>query len=832
MAGASLFFDIFARDKGIGKVLGEVGKKAGGLGPIFEGAGALVGKLAAPLLAIGAGVGIKKFADESVKSFEALAGGVNGLKRVMGGTVESVSAMRGAMQLSGIDVDAVGTTMGIFSKKLGAAAADGKSTSAMVEKLGMDFKDAEGNVKPLGEILPGLSDKFKSMPDGAEKTALAMELFGKQGAAMLPFLNKGSSAIGELEAKAKSMGLVIDDTSVKIMGAGKASAREFAMNIQGMKVQLGQNLAPLMTATSNVTRAALTPIIQGITGFFTTAQEPMMALAGHVQNFADKVGGTVSGLLGKLSSVTGQLRTGLTLPKVDASAAGAPLEGLVLVGYKVHQAFAEVSGGVRAFFSAFKAGGDEVTTSGFAGVLEQAGLFARHLWDSLSPLLPTLGGLYMSLSPVHLILSAIMPVLPQLAAAFGQVAMVLGGSLQQILVALIPVIGSVVGAASSLLPAIFSLVPIILQLVASVIPPLLDLFTQLVPVILQIVTVAIVPLVQMLGQVLPPIVAILVQLIASLVPVFMTIVQAVLSVVVALLPLISVILQLVGAVLPPLVQVLGFLITIIAAVITYALVPLVQFLATTLVAAVNGLTPVIRVVFTFIQNTIANAMTVIRGIINVVMGLIHGNWSQVWTGIQQIAGGVFAQVKNIVSSAAGVIQSTISGMLGFVGGIPGRIGDAFAGAGQWLVQAGANVVQGLMDGVRSMASGIGSFFLNLLPGWIVKPFKIALGINSPSRVFKALGRHLPEGLIEGVSSMGSEVDRAMGDLVRVPEMPGAGFGRGNYGGSGFGGGDSEKMDELLTLLKTQRPIQVSAAPGMSEEMVGRSAAEQLIWKAK
>lgn len=831
MAGASLFFDIFARDKGIGKVLGEVGKKAGGLGPIFEGAGALVGKLAAPLLAIGAGVGIKKFADESVKSFESLAGSVNGLKRVMGGSVESVSAMRGAMQLSGVDVDAVGTTLGKFSKNLGTAAADGKKASAMAEKLGVDFLTAEGKVKPMTEILPGLSDKFKSMPDGAEKTALAMELFGKSGVSMLPFLNKGSAAIGELEAKSKSMGLVITDTSVKIMGAGKSSARDFAMSIQGMKVQLGQNLAPLMTATSNVTRAALTPIIQGITRFFGSAQEPMMALAGHVQTFADKVGVFSSGLVGNIATWVGQLRQGLQMPRIDVAGAGAPLEGLVLVGHRVYQAFAEVRGGIWAFFAAFKEGGNDVTSSGFAGVLEQAGLFGRQLWDSLSPLIPTLVGLYTNLSPVHLVLSAVLPVLPQLATAFGQVALVLGGSLQQILVAMIPVVGSVIGAVTSLLPAIFSLVPVILQLVSAVIPPLLDLFAQLVPVILQIVTVAIIPLVQMLGQVLPPIVGILVQLIASLVPVFMTIVQAVLSVVVALLPLISVVLQLVGAILPPLVQILGVLITIITAVITYALVPLVQFLATTLVAAVNALTPVISVVFTFIRNTITNAMTVIRGIINVVMGLIHGNWSQVWTGIQQIAGGVFAQIKNIVSSAAGVIGGVISGMLGFIGGIPGRIGAAFAGAGQWLISAGVNVVQGLMDGVRSMAAGIGSFFLDLLPGWIVGPFKVALGIHSPSRVFAGLGKNIGQGLIDGVSAMAPAIDNRMSSLVTVPDTP-EGLFRSGRPTSFAGGGGGEKMDELLTLLKTQRPIQVSAAPGMSETMIGRSAAEELMWRGK
>ncbi|MFJ4230115.1 hypothetical protein ACIPYV_21325, partial [Paenarthrobacter nicotinovorans] len=86
-------------------------------------------------------------------------------------------------------------------------------------------------VKPMAEILPGLADKFKSMPDGAEKTALATQLFGRSGAQMLPFLNKGSEGIGQLTDKAKQMGLVIDDVSAKSFGAAKVSAREYSMSL-------------------------------------------------------------------------------------------------------------------------------------------------------------------------------------------------------------------------------------------------------------------------------------------------------------------------------------------------------------------------------------------------------------------------------------------------------------------------------------------------------------------------------------------------------------------------------------------------------------------------
>lgn len=795
MAGASLIFDIFGRDKGVAKMFDDVAKKAGGLGPVFEGAGALVGKLAGPLLAIGAGVGIKKFVDDSVKSFDDLAAGVNGLKRVMGGSTEQVSAMRGAMQLAGVNVDEVGGSIQKFAKALGGADASSAASQKMMQTLGFKFQDANGAVKPMTELLPQLADKFKSMPDGAEKTALAMQLFGKQGATMIPFLNKGSAGIAELEGKAKSMGLTLDDTSIKIMAAGKVSARDFAASIQGMKVQLGQDIAPIMTATQNITRAAVTPILTGLTGLFQSARGPMLAFSGVIQAHADKVGATMTALVAKIGAVLGGLKSGMQLPTIATAGMTGPLAEAVKIGALAGRGFREVTGGIRAFFAAFKAGGDDVTSSGFAGVLESAGLFARHLWDSLAPLLPTLAGLYTNLSPVHLVLSAIMPVLPQLAAAFGQVGQVLAAVLPQLLASLVPVVGQVIAAVSSLLPPIIGLIPVIVQLAASILPPLLAIFAQLAPVVLQIVQVALVPLVTMLAGILPPIIGQLAGLFVSLVPVFMQIVQAVLGVVMALLPLIPVVLQLVGAVLPPLLAVLSAIIPVILQIITGAILPLVQFLGGVLIGTIQALMPTVQIVFAFISDSIKNAMQVIHGVIDVVMGLISGNWGQVWQGIQEIAGGIWNQITNIVGSAGAIIGSLVGSLLGFIGDIPGKIGGFFAGAGTWLWDAGVNLVNGLFEGVKSLAGTIGNFFLNLMPDWIREPFKAALGIHSPSRVFAGYGVNIGQGLIDGITGMAPAIDRRISTLVpatvQAPTLTGGGSGlAAGAAAGGYGAGSA------------------------------------------
>ena len=54
------------------------------------------------------------------------------------------------------------------------------------------------------------------MPDGAQKAALAVELFGKSGMDMIPFLNNGSEGIKQLQDEAKKLGLEIDTTTAKM----------------------------------------------------------------------------------------------------------------------------------------------------------------------------------------------------------------------------------------------------------------------------------------------------------------------------------------------------------------------------------------------------------------------------------------------------------------------------------------------------------------------------------------------------------------------------------------------------------------------------------------
>lgn len=197
---------------------------------------------------------------------------------------------------------------------------------------------------------------------------------------------------------------------------------------------------------------------------------------------------------------------------------------------------------------------------------------------------------------------------------------------------------------------------------------------------------------------------------------------------------------------------------------------------------------IINAVFPYIQTVITTVMSIINGIITTVLAALQGNWSGVWTGIQNIAVRVWNGIQNNVTAAINAVSGVISAVMNAisgtwsgawntvrnlvsntwngitnavrngvnnvantVSGIGGRIKGAFSNAGSWLVSAGNNIIQGLINGIKG-AIGNAVAAVKGAASSIVDAAKNALGIHSPSRVFRdEVGRMIPAGLGVGVT---------------------------------------------------------------------------------
>lgn len=137
-------------------------------------------------------------------------------------------------------------------------------------------------------------------------------------------------------------------------------------------------------------------------------------------------------------------------------------------------------------------------------------------------------------------------------------------------------------------------------------------------------------------------------------------------------------------------------------------------------------------------------------------------------------GGFFQGLWDKVLAVAGWIMGKLGEVRDWFGNIAGTILGAMGDGAKVLWDWGVNLIQGLLDGAGSLLGKIGDWFLDKVPGWIKEPFKKALGINSPSRVFIGYGKNIGEGLIAGVDAMSDQVQsatQAMADAAGDVSLP-------------------------------------------------------------
>ncbi|WP_337186578.1 hypothetical protein [Phenylobacterium sp.] len=226
----------------LSKGLDSVKAKLGGLAKVAGFTGAAIGAgLAAAAVGLSAAVkGSIDAADQMDEMAQKVGVGVEGLSR-----------LKYAAEISGVSMDTLSTGLKRLSAGMMEAATTGTGKAAgALARLGVEVRDASGALRDSDAVLVDVAERFSIMQDGANKTALAMSLFGKSGADMIPFLNEGADGIARLRAEA-------DDLGITLSAEAAASAGKFNENLDRLKAVGG--------GLTNQLATALLPALEGIT---------------------------------------------------------------------------------------------------------------------------------------------------------------------------------------------------------------------------------------------------------------------------------------------------------------------------------------------------------------------------------------------------------------------------------------------------------------------------------------------------------------------------------------------------------------------------------------
>lgn len=704
----------------------------GGIGKVFAG-----GALAVGAVAIG-GIGTaltKGFSrlnaiDQAKAKLQGLGNSAGQIDKIMTNALASVKG-------TAFGLDEAGTTA---ASAVAAGIKPGAQLEGVLKTIADTATIAGASMSDTGAIFNSVAARGKLQGDdlmqlqerGVPVLAFLAKHYGVTAAAASDMVSKGQVDFANFSAAMQE----------NLGGAALSSGKTFTGAMSNFFASLGRIGAGLLGGVFPALAPAITSVTQAMAPLETLAgkigQSIGQVVAPAIENFSKGIGSIGSTIGPALSPVIGLISSFLS----PIMAAFAPL---LQIGMQLWQALSPVS----LVFAA----------------LQQAG----------APLMIALQGMAIALGDgLVSALSAVLPAVQQLSAVLsGALAQVIPmlvpiiTQLSSVFMALAPVIGQILAAILPLATSLISmLVPIIMQLVSAVLPPLVSIFQMLVP--------AIMPVVQaLLGLLMPAI--------QMLMPIIQTVFAAIVPIITAAMQIIQGVIQVVtGIITGNWSQVWNGIKNIVMGV--WNAIKAVITGALSIISAVIGAgLSVIKAVFSAAWNAIKTVVTAAIGLIvavirlqfnvarAIVTGVVNGIRAAISAGFNAARAVATAAINGIVNAAramASGVGSAVSSAVSFFTGLGGKIKGAVSGFGSLLVSVGRNVIQGFINGAKSMGNAILNAVAAPIKG-AISAAKGLLGIKSPSRVFRQIGIYVGQGLERGLHGSVAGVKSATRSLTNA-----------------------------------------------------------------
>ena len=175
---------------------------------------------------------------------------LNQLSQATGVSVEALSGLGFVSKQVGVDQETLATGLERMSKLAFAAATAPAGAVNAYTRLGVAVRDASGQIRSTESIFTDLAAKFAAMPDGISKSALAMQIFGCGGAAMIPVLNLGRAGVEGFLKTAQRLGVVMDTETAQALEQFEQKLNLISAAAQGASNTLLHDLLPAMQAVA------------------------------------------------------------------------------------------------------------------------------------------------------------------------------------------------------------------------------------------------------------------------------------------------------------------------------------------------------------------------------------------------------------------------------------------------------------------------------------------------------------------------------------------------------------------------------------------------------
>jgi phage-related protein len=681
-------------------------------------------------------------------------------------------------------VGAAGASLGPVLAGVVAATQQLAPASAVAATGLLSVALAGGTVKLA---MVGIEDAVKAALDPSDPEAFAEAL-----EKLSPNAQEFAKEIRNLQPQLKAFQQEIQDTVF----------RNFAQNLR----DLSGSVLPVLSDGLRSTATTLNLMAQGVVDAASelanngTLGRAVASASRGLAEFSQVPGQAVTAL-GQLAAAAGP-----SFERISAAAARAAgdvsdrlteafesgrLEAAIDSAVDAFKQLGRIAGnvfeGLGNIVEGFQAQGEglfgtlEKVTRAFADVTATEGF-----QQALQALTAVMGTLVSTVLPIlSQALQALGPVLSVLAAPVQALIKVLGTALTQIVSALGPVLVSLGSAFGKLLTALSPILSLLGTLISAVLPVLTPLFdalgqifeavtpfieqmaknleAQLVPALTVLAT-------EVLPQVLPPLVElgtrifpILTKIITDLAPTIGRLGQTFAQLLVAMTPVILQITALTAEFIDGLMPVLLPLIDLLIRVVDVGMRAISAFITAVLIPALGILVDLLNGDFSAAWNKTKELIAnVARASVEAIQNFIRTS-SQ---GFRDLAAQAVERVQSMARDVVARIREMGTNAVNDIRSLPSRASAALGDLGSVLFSAGANLVRGFIDGIRSQINSLVSTARNMASAAkdAVTGF---LGIHSPSTVMREVGADTGQGFLLGFRDMVPDLRREFASVAAL-----------------------------------------------------------------
>lgn len=176
------------------------------------------------------------------------------MAQAAGVSVEAFSGLAYAARLSDVSTEQLGAAFTNMARSLDRANNTTSQSQAAVRGLKALFDGSIPTFKNAEDAFTQIADRISKLPDGMQKSAIAMAIF--RDPKLIAFLNEGADGLARLRLEAAAFGLVISQETFEAAQKFNDTLTSLRGAVQGLGLLLADQLLPYLQAAATALKEA------------------------------------------------------------------------------------------------------------------------------------------------------------------------------------------------------------------------------------------------------------------------------------------------------------------------------------------------------------------------------------------------------------------------------------------------------------------------------------------------------------------------------------------------------------------------------------------------